>query len=342
MENKLISYLETVKKATVSLHDLEQLAGANDTYEDFAAAVFSLLDRGYLHAVKSHDSNWKGLPHTFRIQKGKVKQSLLDSIQKLQFQVHPDIQLRAYYTASEHVWVKDQPWILKISDYLNKYGLPVIEANSSQRSYELVQDEKWIDEKGGRALLEKINLADKLKIVKSPDPLMFSLNPNRFTSNQTVHKHLIVENKATYYGLIDLLPVTGCTSLIYGAGWKIASSLSQLPQQLGLQSDDIQHLVYYFGDLDYEGISIYYFLFEKYQVQLATEFYQTLMDKPYFKGKENQTVNPTAMNHFLQHFKSVEQEKLLNLFQEKGYYPQEALSKDELQNVWRRAKWAQN
>lgn len=338
----MISFLEAAKKSTIALTELEKLAEASDTYDDFAAAVFALMDEGYLHAVKSHNKNWKELPNAFRIQKGKVKQSLIDSIQKLQFNVHPAIQLRAYFSTSEKKWVEDKPWIMKIDEYLKKNELPNVATNSSERSYELVKDEKWIDEKGGEALLETIHLFDKLKIIKTPDPLMFSLNLHRLTSTQKVHKHLIVENKATYFGLMDLLSSTSCTTLIYGSGWKIASSLSQLAQQLGLTKDEYKHEIYYFGDLDYEGISIYYFLYEKYHVTLATEFYQALIKKPFYKGKENQTSNEEAIQYFLQHFEKEEKEKIVSLFQEKGYYPQEALATNELQNIWRKATWAQN
>ncbi len=248
--------------------------------------------------------------------------------------------MRAYLSTSEKKWVEDEPWILKIDEYLKTNGLPTADTNSSERSYELVKDEKWMDEKGGKALLERIHLFDKLKIVKTPDPLMFSLNPQRIAFNQKVHKHLIVENKATYYGLIDSLASTSCTTLIFGSGWKIVSSLRQLAQQVGLTKNEHQHEIYYFGDLDYEGISIYYYLYEKYDVKLAIEFYQALLEKSFYKGKDHQTRNEEAIKHFLLHFTEEEQEKLVDLFQEKGYYPQEALVKDELQHIWRKTTWA--
>lgn len=341
MKNKLISFLERSKKSTITLSELENIADSSETYEEFATAVFHLLDEEYIKAIKSHGENWRGLPITFRIQKGKIKQSLIDSIQQLQFQLHPAIGLQAYYSTSEKKWDKDLKWIKKIDQYLKKHGLPTVNANSSERSYQLVKDEKWIDEKEGKTILEKIQLFEKLKIVKTPDPLMYSLNPKQLISNKSLHKHLIVENKATYYGLIDTLATTSCTTLIYGAGWKIASSLKQLSQQLGLNEEEHQHQVYYFGDLDHEGISIYHHLQEKYHVKLATEFYTGLMKKPFYKGKETQTSNEEAIQNFLQKFTTVEQGKIIDLLNAGGYYPQEALSKQELENIWRNISWAQ-
>lgn len=55
---------------------------------------------------------------------------------------------------------------MKIDECLKKNELPTVATNSSERSYELVKDEK-----GGKALLERIDLIDKLKIIKTPDPL---------------------------------------------------------------------------------------------------------------------------------------------------------------------------
>jgi hypothetical protein len=342
MRKRLVSLLETSKKSIIKLSELEQAANTHDTYEDFTATVQTMLEEGFITAVKSHGTNWKGLPNSFRIQKGKVKQPLIEEIQELQFKVHPLIELRSYLSSSKMIWMKDRPWIVKIDQYLQENGLPTTYTNSSERSYELMKDEKWIDEKGGKAILEKINLFDKLKITKTPDPLMFAINPNQLTSNHKTHKHLIVENKTTYYGLIDSLSTTKFTTLIYGSGWKIASSLNQLAKQLGLNNKENQHEIYYFGDLDYEGISIFFYLFEKYNVKLAKSFYEEMIQKPFYKGKENQTRNEVAVNQFLQYFRKGDQEIIAAMLKENGYYPQEALSKEELHNTWRKALWTHN
>lgn len=329
-----MSILEQAKKSTITLSELEKVANTFDTYDDFTAIVQTLLDEGLIKSVKSHGTNWKGLPNSFRIQKGKVKQPVIEEIQEMQFKVHSVIELRPYFSSSKKKWMEDKPWIEMIDQYLQKNGLPPTFTNSSERSYELMRDEKWIDEKGGKAILEKINLFDKLKIMKSPDPLMFAINPNKLLSNQRVYEHLIVENKATYSGLIDSLSTTNFTTLIYGSGWKIASSLSQLSKQLGLTNKEEQHEIYYFGDLDYEGISIYFHLYEKYNVKLAPCFYEAMLRKPFYKGKENQTRNEVAVQHFLHYFSKEDQSIIAAMFQENGYYPQEALTKEELHIIW--------
>lgn len=342
MKRRIMSILEQAKKSTITLSELEGVANTFDTYDDFATTVQTLLDEGFIEAVKSHGINWKGLPNGFRIQKGKVKQPLIEEIQEMQFKVHPVIELRPYFTSSKKKWMEDKPWIVMIDQYLQKNGLPTTFTNSSERSYELMKDEKWIDEKGGKAILEKINLFDKLMIMKSPDPLMFAINPKKLLLNQRVHKHLVVENKATYSGLIDSLSTTNFTTLVYGSGWKITSSLNQLSKQLGLINKEEQHEIYYFGDLDYEGISIYFHLYEKYNVKLAPSFYEAMLRKPFYKGKENQTRNEVAVHHFLHYFSKEDQAIIAAMFQENGYYPQEALTKEELHIIWRSSLWTNN
>ncbi len=127
-------------------------------------------------------------------------------------------------------------------------------------------------------MLERIKLWDKLKITTNPDPLMLAINPLKLKRSD--HIHLAVENKATFYALMDSIKDTEFTSLVYGAGWKIVSNIHRLPTQLGLEED--LHRVYYFGDIDAEGIFIWYYLYEKYQIELALPFYKALLKKGLF------------------------------------------------------------
>lgn len=55
--------------------------------------------------------------------------------------------------------------------------------------------------------------------------------------------------------LLPHLVDTPFTTLILGYGWKICPGLEQLPLQCGLPK--AKHVVWYFGDLDWEGIRIF-------------------------------------------------------------------------------------
>jgi len=90
------------------------------------------------------------------------------------------------------------------------------EGSAPERSYELLGDEKWIDFKGGKALLQRIRLWDKLKINYNVDPLMVAVNSGILW--KSAHCHLVVENKATFHDCLESLNISPLTALLYGAG----------------------------------------------------------------------------------------------------------------------------
>ena len=147
----------------------------------------------------------------------------------------------------------------------------------------------------------------------------------------------MVENKTAFHALLEYLPDTTFYSLIFGEGWKITGDIFMLDKQLGLQNQ--KHRIYYFGDLDYEGISIWHTLNMRYPALPALPFYRALLSQPAARGKENQVCNEEALAHFLTCFSSAEQERIRGILDNGGYYPQEALSRAELGAIWRDASW---
>ena len=215
--------------------------------------------------------------------------------------------------------------------YLKNYGFPEVEIFIPELSLKLTGDEKWIDEKGGKKLLSRIEIWDDLKPCKYPDPLMFSVNPLKL--NGESHIHMVVENKTTYHVMSEFLGQTEFTSLIYGAGWKIVSNIHMAKKQMGIE--DKKNEFYYFGDLDFEGVSIWHDLFEKYGVKLAVHFYKRLICKRHYAGKQNQTKNERAIEELAENFSKSEIEKIRRILNEGHYCPQEALSGEELKDIWR-------
>ncbi len=337
IEKRIISFLKTYKKRTIPLSDLEQQIKENVDYSVFASTIQYLTDKQILLPVKSHGTSGKSHPlfNTYRIIKANLRESLNSEIQSYSIMVNPEINLDTYFLLSEEEWNKDLPYIKKINSYLNKKGLPSNYVTIPERSFQLVGDEKWIDEKDGKRLLERIKLWDKLKIITNPDPLMMAINPLRFS--KTRHIHLVVENKATFYALLESIKETDFTSLIYGAGWKIASNIDRLPTQIGLAKD--LHKIYYFGDIDPEGISIWHLLYEKNKIELALPFYKALLKKDYSIGKENQQKNMEAFEKFKAYFSEEEKLVIDELIHKQGYLPQEGLKKEELKDIWRKDLW---
>lgn len=333
----ILNCLKNSKNTIISLNQIESILTGRESYLELATIIHDLMDNAILKPVKEHGMNGKTITlyNTYRIIKSNLRKEINNEIQRKTIIFHPHINLDIYFSLHEREWKNDLLYIEKIDSYLKIKGLPHDYATSPERSLQIIGDEKWIDEKEGRRILERIKLWDKLKIITNPDPLMFAINPARF--HKKSHINLIVENKTPFYNLINHIKDSKFTSLIYGAGWRIIANISSLSSQLGLEED--LHKIYYFGDMDPEGISIWYSLYEKHNIKLALPFYRALLIKQPFKGKENQEKNIKAIEEFKKYFTDDEILKIDALLNNGEYLPQEALRKEELVNIWRQEKW---
>lgn len=326
MYDKFVEYLKSYKKQTIKLSELEKLPNGSVSYENFEAGIRKLVEEEILiekgTKVNSLALNY-GVNH-YILQKDKI-----DEVNNYILKFSKEIDLGDYFKLSEEAFHKELPLIQAVNDYILNNGLPDNYVTSQERSFNILGDEKWIDEKNGKKLLERIKVWDKLKIVNDSDPLMLAVNVNGF--EKPVHYHLIVENKATFLALMDILRETNYTTLIYGCGWKIVSNYYMIDKQLNLKD---KNEFMYFGDIDKEGISIWNSLNEKMQVSVAIDFYEELLKKDYSIGKKNQKRNEAAINNFLKFFKTSEKEVLMNMINNGGYLPQEGLNKEELKRIW--------
>ena len=326
MYDKFIEYLKTYKKKTIKLSELEKLPDGSRNYEDFEACINKLVENEVL-AEKGDKIN--SLSLSYNINHYKLKKDKIDEINTYIFKFSKEIDLGEYFKLSEETFHNDLPFIHIVDDYILKNGFPKSYVTSQERSFNISGDEKWIDEKNGKKILERIKVWDKLKIENDSDPLMLAVNQKGFESS--IHYHLIVENKATFLALMDILKETNYTSLIYGCGWKIVSNYYMLDKQLNLKD---KNEFMYFGDIDKEGISIWNSLNEKMKVNIAVDFYKELLKKDYSIGKKSQKRNEKAINNFLDFFSNYEKEVFLNMINNDGYLPQEGLNKEELKRIW--------
>lgn len=337
MKKAILSFLQTSKKKTITLGELERLAGGQAGYEEFASQINELMQQGILVAVKQHGHNNKSIPLalTYRIIQSRIPAEHLSEIERYHFLLHPLIKLEGYYRLDASEWARDLPYILQIDHFLKNRGLPEHEATAPERAYTLTGDEKWIDEKGGRRILERVGVWQLMKIVSLPDPLMLAVNARAWGERPSCH--LAVENKTPFHALLDYLPDTDFLTLIYGAGWKVTADIVLLNKQLGLGDHDVS--IFYFGDLDYEGISIWHALDSRRKTIPALAFYRALLTQAPAKGKENQICNGEALTHFLSFFLPPEQQQIREILSSGGYYPQEGLSRMELGDIWRNSRW---
>ncbi|WP_261852117.1 DUF2220 domain-containing protein [Clostridium folliculivorans] len=336
MYNHIIAYLKTYKNKTIDLDKLIDNTPKGVEYEAFAEVIRKLMSDNILTAKNPENNNGKkySLPNKFNINKYELRKGIIERVQEYSFNLSCELNLQAYYKMSEDKFEEDLPYINKVNEYIISNGLPKETATSQERSFHIIGDEKWIDKKSGKALLERIKVYDKLKIHNGSDPLMIAVN--HFAFEKMEHKHLIVENKATFIALLEALPETEFCSLIFGSGWKITGNINMLEKQTGLKENNI---IYYFGDIDNEGLAIYNSLGERATVKLATEFYRALLKKDYKEGKKNQEKKPSALKNFSKNFDLEEQKLILEKLETGYYWPQEGLNRTELQHIWRNSAW---
>lgn len=337
MEDMIEHFLLKYRNIKISLLQLEQLV-TNVDYKNFAEAILALEEKNILQRVNASGENGKSpsLAYSYKINKTLLRKNLNNIIVQAKKHFHPSIYIEYYLTKTMEEWEKDWPRLQQLNDYLLQNDFPQNRTLSSERSFEIFHDEKYISDGGGKVLLEQVRVWDLLQIWPVADPVSFAINPNVLSNRK--HLHLIVENKATYYGLLPALKESSFTSILYGEGKAIINTIDVFPMQLPLQN--AKHTYLYFGDLDYTGIEIWHSLYKKIVVHPAEPFYTACFNYPQAYGKINQRKNSDALKSFLQYFSDNHQQKITNMFEQGCYYPQEVLKSEELQRIWREMDWS--
>lgn len=333
LKKELISY----NKRTIELAQLETLLTPHvNSYEQFARIVRQLEEEDVLNMVKStgRTSRRPSLALQYRINKSALVEGYHHELQHYRHHLHAALNIDTYYRRDPSVWKDDLPFITKIDQHLKTYGFPIESVPAPERSFELVGDEKWIVEKGGKEVLERLGIYRRLNIIPVSEPLMFAINPSTITAKTQFH--LIVENKTTYQALLPALEKTNFSTLIYGHGKTIIKSIELFPFQYPI---DANHHFLYFGDIDREGIWIWYRLAQTQPVLLALPFYEACLKTAPAEGKGYQREHKEALDAFLSAFTQGDRMTIERLLTEGQYYPQETLKTRDLQQIWRESDW---
>ena len=328
MNDKLVQF----KKSYITLSELEQLLDKHQSYDSFANAVLQLVKDQLIQPVKSagQTPQMPRLHYKYKVLKHSVKKSLSEVIEPLQLMLHPSISLDTYYRLTPQQLQQDFPFIQKINQYILTYNLPTKPAPAPERSQQLVGDEKWLQYKGGRRVLERLGLWMKMQVVDVKEPLRFAVNPQQL--HHSTQFHLIVENKTTYEGLLPALKKTRFSTLIYGAGFEIVGSLNLFDKQLPLPN--VRQFFYYFGDLDFAGISIWYLVSKQQFVSLALPFYEVALQDEGKPILTKQLRDDEAVETFLENLPPLMKERCQRLLEKNDYISQEVIAAEKLQRIW--------
>lgn len=141
----------------------------------------------------------------------------------------------------------------------------------NERSLQIWGKEKLLRDSSIATILKNLGITFKmLNVYNTPEPFFYYLH------NETIPSILIIENKDTWFSIRKYLKETGkrvlglsIGLLIYGEGKKIESSIEFLEEdELSFFKDAT---IYYWGDLDFEGIDIYLRLKNKISLRLFIE-----------------------------------------------------------------------
>lgn len=334
--DELKQFLISYRLSKISILQLAEQCPAL-RYEQFAQMILQFEQQHILTAIKASGTNGKqpALANTYKINKTIIRQSVREQVKILKKTFHSAIWIEYYLMKTAKELEQDLPALQQLNNYLLANSLPETKALAQERSFEIFQNEKFITEQGGKQLLEKVKVWDLLKIWPIADPVSFAVNPLHLSND--FHLLLIVENKATFYSLLPALKESAFTALLYGQGNAINGTIQVLQEQLPLNYDNVKF--YYFGDLDAEGISIWYSLQQKVNITLAMPFYQACLQETAAKGKEYQRKKEAAIEAFICEFTEQENQQIIRALQDGFYYPQEVLKAEVLQHIWRNAVW---
>lgn len=306
------------------------------TYQKQYEYIMNLLEEQKIKPVKASRLNGKS-PALYReYWVLEEKKDYSTYIEELRYEIVPDISVD-YYLRHLESYEADRIWVLELNQYLkNKKKTLQFKVSVNERSFEIWGQEKFLSRGQGKRILSRCGLElSFFNIYETTEPLAYYSRTRNIPQNL-----LILENKDTFFsmrrhlleGNEEILGIK-IDTLIYGAGKGIFRSFEDfdLCVEPYMQAEGNQ--IFYFGDLDYEGIGIYENLAElfneEWKIIPFMAGYEKLLDKavkavsiPETKERQNRNIKNIFFSYF-----STERIKQMKEILEKGrYVPQEILN----------------
>lgn len=319
----------------VGLEDLASKYRLQD-YKELYAKVLELIDDNKIRPVKASGINGKS-PALYReywiIEEKRDTTEYLD---ELNFHIVPAISTD-YYKAHMNQYIKDRQWVLLLNDYLrNRKEQFMTQMSENERSFDIWHREKFLKQEQGKTILKRCGIdIQSLNFYRTTEPIAYYS-----ASKQTPQNMLVIENKDTFYSMRKFLLAGNNTifgeridTLIYGAGKGIIASFSDFDISAEPYMTKKENTIYYFGDLDYEGIGIYENFDaaygRQYEIRLFVNAYEKMLSKaeimdklPVTKEGQNRKIGST----FLSAFSQTQQTKINEILVHDRYIPQEILN----------------
>lgn len=305
-------------------------------YAQQYAFVCELLQSGKIRPLKASGKNGKkpALYREYWIEEEKEDvQELLD---ELKFRIVSAISID-YYLAHPETYREERQWVQMLNDYLKNHRENMLrEASVNERSFEIWNREKFLTKEQGKKILKHCGIGtEKLNVYQTTEPLAYYSH-----TRETPQNLLILENKDTFYSMrrhlldgADTILGVRIGTIIYGAGKGILRSFGDFDLCVEPYMKDEENTIYYFGDLDYEGIGIY----ERLAVMCRNQreiipfgpAYTAMLQKAEHAKKLPDTKeqqNRNIQQEFFSHFDSGQTDRMRTILEDGKYIPQEILN----------------
>lgn len=306
------------------------------SYQEQYEYIRKLLEEGRIKPVKASKTNGKK-PALYReywiLEETKDYSSYIEEI-KYTFSTMISVD---YYLAHLDIYEEDRPWVLMLNEYLKNHQDAMLTPESvNERSFEIWNREKFLDRGSGKKILKRCGIEiESLNIYRTTEPMAY------YTHTRTTPQNLLIlENKDPFFSMRNYL-LSGHTeifniemgTLIYGAGKGIIRSFQDFDLCAEPYMKAPGNTIYYFGDLDYEGIGIYENLAEKFrdrwEIKPFVPAYKAMLEKaesvtmlPETKEQQNRNID----TRFFSCFDDITVEKMKEILEKDRYIPQEILN----------------
>lgn len=327
----------------ITLDELEKKLHA-ESYEQLCSAVYGQMEDGRLKPVKASGTNGKkpALYVQYWIVDQEDKPDYRMYEEELKYKLHTKISAD-YYMRHVGQYVQDRDWVLMLSDYffsIQKQDA-VTPISKNERSFQIWGREKFLQLEQGKKILKRCGVdASWLSYYETTEPLAYYSSHRRTPQNM-----LILENKDTFYSMRRHMQMQGADArilqvpfgtLIYGAGKGILRSFQDFSFCVEPYMRAAENRIYYFGDLDYEGIGIYERLADTFEEKIQQEniqpfiqAYEKMLIKaqavrelPLTKEKQNRSLT----GRFFSFFQEPAASRMKAVLESGHYIPQEILN----------------
>ena len=255
---KHIEKLKKYGKKTISKADMETVF-ATSSDEELFEIISVLSEQQILFPIKSSKTNGNRLYPIYLKYKVSLPQDTYESELKDISALHPLLQSNGYLQSKPEEYKKYRLQLQKLDRYLFYRSENEISISRKERSFEIFDEEKALDDKTFCALLERIGITpNALAFYDTPEYCFNDYIPDR-KAQITL---LICENKDIWFNIRRIMFENNATNIfdiqidgvVYGCGNKV-SGMGALTTYTEFIGSEVKYL--YWGDIDRAGLNIY-------------------------------------------------------------------------------------